>query len=112
MDTRVKPAHVECDWCCATRSTSRRLRLGIPDRAPDPLRRQRHVDMGDAVFGERIDHRADDGGEAAGAAGFPAAFFTQRTGFRGRRMIADFPHPEGFRPWPRLVPYRSRETLC
>jgi len=30
--------------------------------------------MRDAEFGERIERRVDDGGEAAGAAGFAAAF--------------------------------------
>src|ERR1700720_294621 len=51
--------------CAATRTSaalrSRRLRLRILDRAPDPLGGQRHIDMRDAEFGERIEHRVDDG---------------------------------------------------
>src|SRR5713226_2988625 len=61
LDRPVKPGDVVC-WASnvATTIALRRLRLRIPDRAPDPFRRQRHVDMGDAVFGERIEHRVDD----------------------------------------------------
>src|ERR1043166_2506879 len=74
----------------ATAETLRRFRLlCIPDRTPDLFRRQWHVDLLDAVFGQRIDHGIDDHDEAAGAAGFAAALGAQRVGLRGRGMIAD-----------------------
>ena len=56
---------------------------GILGRPPHPSRRQRHVDMGDAVFRQRVDHRVDDADEAAGAAGFAAAFVPSGLDFAG-----------------------------
>src|SRR5450631_1511044 len=60
---RIRPVKPGDDGCRAV-AASRRFLLRILDRAPDSLRGQGHVDMRDAVFGERIDRRVDDGGEA------------------------------------------------
>src|SRR5262249_35315549 len=91
---------------------SRRLRLGTLDRAPDLFRRQRHVDLLDAVISERVEHRVDDNGEAAGAAGFAAALGAQRIRSRGRGMIADRDWWDGLRPRPCVVPERTGERLA
>src|SRR5438876_6068658 len=115
-----KPGHdVERIWRYSNFSrtsrlakTLRRLCLRIPYCAPDALGRQRHVDMRDAVFGERIEYRVDDGGEAAGAAGFAAAFGAQRIGFGRHRMIADRHDRNVFCAWQRIVHERPRDRLA
>src|SRR6202007_1746911 len=68
--------------------TSRHLLLRILNRAPDSLRGQRHGDLCDAVFGERVEHGIDQRGEATGAAGLAAVLGAQRVGFGGRGMVA------------------------
>ena len=68
--------------------------------------------MRDAEFGERIEHRVDDGGEAAGAAGFAAAFGAQRIGFGGHRMVADRHHRNVFGAGQRVVHERTGNRLA
>src|SRR5690349_9493092 len=90
MAADTGPAPFLAETSKATAETLRRFRLlCIPDRTPDLFRRQRHVDLLDAVFCERIQHGVDDHNEAAGAAGLAAALGAQRVGFRRRGMIAD-----------------------
>src|SRR3954447_26130960 len=72
------------------RDTSlRRLRLRVLDRAPDAFGGEWHVEVLDAVFRKCVEHVVDDGGKAAGAAGFAAAFGAQRIGLCRHRMVAD-----------------------
>ena len=68
--------------------------------------------MRDAVFGERIDYRVDDGGEAAGAAGFAAALGAQRIGFGRHRMIADRHDRNVFGARQRIVHERAGDWLA
>src|SRR6266446_2906184 len=96
----------------SSRTAAPRLRLRVPYRAPDALRGQRHVDMRDAVFGERIDDGIDDGGETAGAAGFAAAFGAQWIGFGGHRMIADRHDRNVFGARQRIVHERAGDWLA
>src|SRR6266436_4390520 len=91
-------------------AASRRLR--VPDRPPDALRGQRHVDMRDAVFGECIEDRIDDSREAAGAARFSAAFGAQRIGFGRHRMIADRHDRNVFGARQRIVHERAGDRLA
>src|SRR3984885_15225 len=51
-------------------------------RPPNLLRRHRHFDMGDAEFGERVDHGVDDGAERAGGAAFAGAAHAEPVGRR------------------------------
>src|SRR5262245_38322195 len=53
------------------------------DRAPDALRRDGHVEVFDAEFGERVDHRVDDGAERRRRAAFAAAAQAERVRRRG-----------------------------
>ena len=55
----------------------------VMNDAPHPLGSERHLNLRDAEFRKGVDHRIDDCGETACAAGFAAALGTQRIGFRG-----------------------------
>ncbi len=68
--------------------------------------------MRDAVLRERIHHRVDDGGKAAGAAGFAAAFGAQRIGFCGHWMIADFHQRNVLGTRQRVVHERASDGLA
>src|SRR6478672_4404344 len=78
---RSSPMMAGCMLC-------RLPRFGVLDRAPDPFRRQWHVDLRDAVFRQRIERRIDDADETAGAAGLAAPLGAERVGFGRRGMVA------------------------
>ena len=56
------------------------------DRAPDALRRHRHLDVGDTELGERIDHGVDHGAERPGRAAFAGAAHAEPVG-RGQTSL-------------------------
>ena len=64
-----------------------RAGFAVAQRLPDAERRQRHVDMADAVIGERVHHRVHHRGQPAGAARFAAALDAERIGLGRHRMI-------------------------
>src|SRR5712691_10175702 len=62
---------------------------GAADRAPNPLRRRRHVDVGDPEAAiERVDDGVDDGGAGADGAGLARALEAERIGLA--RHVAAF----------------------
>src|SRR5204863_10022663 len=67
-------------------SSSRLLRC-VLDCAPDLLRCKRHIDRGDAVFGQGVQHGVDDHAQAAGASGFATALGAERIRFGRRGMV-------------------------
>src|SRR5215467_14669480 len=72
------------------------------DRAPDALRRDGHVEVLDAEFGERVDDRVDDGAERRGRAAFASAAQAERV--RGRGHFAKLGHER----WQRV---RARQRV-
>src|SRR6516162_9802368 len=63
------------------------LRVAIAHRAPEPLRRGRHLDVADAEVGEGVNQRIGDRGHGADAARFARALDPERIG-PGRHRIA------------------------
>src|ERR1700730_11524303 len=82
--------HKPADWRRAAFSAGRNPSASsdfalarVMNDAPHPLGSERHLNLRDAEFRKGVDHRIDDCGETACAAGFAAALGTQRIGFRG-----------------------------
>src|SRR5579883_753793 len=59
------------------------------DCLPDAQRGRRHIDVADAVFGQRVDNRIHDCGQRAGAARFPATLRAERVCLGRNRVAAD-----------------------
>src|SRR5262245_5034557 len=72
------------------------------DRAPDALRRDGHVEMLDAEFGERVDDRVDDCAERRRRAAFAATAQAERVRRRGH--LAELGHER----WQRV---RARQRV-
>src|SRR5437899_10490401 len=67
----------------AARLMSSPITVASVDRAPDTLRRDGHVEVFDAEFGERVDDRVDDRAERRRRAAFAAAAQPERVRRRG-----------------------------
>src|SRR6266850_6266729 len=64
-------------------AAARLMSVASVDRAPDALRRDGHVEVFDAEFGERVDDRVDDRAERRRRAPFAAAAQPERVRRRG-----------------------------
>ena len=62
---------------------------GFLDCLPYSKRRGRHVDVTDAVFGERVDDRVHHRRQRAGATGLAAALSAERIGLGRHRVAVD-----------------------
>src|SRR3989442_2438634 len=73
----------EGSFLAAARLMSCPITVASVDRAPDALRRDGHVEVFDAEFGERVDDRVDDRAERRRRAAFAAAAQPERVRRRG-----------------------------
>src|SRR5262249_26135191 len=83
------------------------------DRPPYLHGRERHVDVADAVLGERIEHGIDDGGRRAATAGLAGTLDAKRVA-GGRRALVVFDDHGGHIVGTRqaIVHERARQRLA
>src|SRR5215470_4776740 len=88
------------------------LRMAIAHRAPEPLRRRRHLDVADAEVGERVNQRIGDRGHGADAARFPRALDPKRIGPGRHRIALDIDRADVGRARHGIVHERAGQVLA
>src|SRR2546428_4178426 len=108
--TGMRPWPEAWVWAAA-RLMSGPITVASVDRTPDALRRDGHVEVFDAEFGERVDDRVDDGAERRRRAAFAAAAQAERV--RRRGYFAELGHErwQRVRAWQRVVHQRRGSEL-
>src|SRR5205814_10490023 len=81
------------------------------NRPPDPLRAQRHVEMGDAEVGKGVDHRVDHRRRAGDGAGLANTLDPHWIDRAGRHSVLGLEGRQLAGGWDRIVHQRACDEL-